>query len=147
MEIRIYNRKDDLLLTDEQVAALADFVCQEIDLDGKSCDIIFVDDKKLAAMHAEYLNDPTETDVITFDLGDDQIEGEIYISHEAAKAQAVTYHVSYDEEVLRLIIHGLLHLKGYTDTEPGQKKKMKAEEDCLLGKTRIEVSNKFKAMI
>ncbi len=106
----------------------------EIHLEAQSCAVIFVDDAFLKEMHGRYLSDPTETDVITFDLGETPVEGEIYISTDRASAQAEQYGTPAEEEIIRLIIHGLLHLKGYDDIEEQDRLKMKKEENRLTEK-------------
>lgn len=83
-------------------------------------------------MHETYLQDPAFTDVMTFNLGTDDIEGEIYISIDRVKENAELYAVSLKEEICRNIIHGLLHLKGYTDKTAVDRKPMKKLEDQLL---------------
>jgi rRNA maturation RNase YbeY len=83
-------------------------------------------------MHKVYLNNPEPTDVITFDLGEESVEGEIYISVDRAKEQSCLYNVALDEEIIRLMIHGLLHLKGFNDIEDEDRKEMKKEEYRLI---------------
>jgi probable rRNA maturation factor len=133
MEIEIFQIDPAFNLTENQIKKLIQGTCKEISLKAKSCHFIFVDDPTLAEMHGQYLNDPTPTDVITFDLGDDEIEGEIYISTDRAQAQAKQFNVSYKEEITRLIIHGLLHLAGYDDIEDSDRAEMKKLEDKLTG--------------
>jgi rRNA maturation RNase YbeY len=110
-------------------------VIGDVKLEAESLDIIFVDDDTLKEMHREYLDDPTFTDVITFDLGDDGvIEGELYISLDRAREQADTYGVPYFTEINRLIIHGILHLKGYDDLTDELRREMKIVENRLVEK-------------
>ena len=88
-------------------------------------------------MHEDYLNDPDYTDVMTFNLGDDAIEGEIYISADRIKENANIFEASIENEIFRNIIHGLLHLKGYTDKEVHEKSKMKQKEEELLRQLQV----------
>ncbi len=106
----------------------------EIDLEAQSCAVVFVDDVFLSEMHNRYLSDPSETDVITFNLGEAAVEGEIYISTDRASAQAEQYGTPAEEEIIRLIIHGLLHLKGYDDIDEQERLEMKKEENQLTEK-------------
>lgn len=106
----------------------------EINLEARSCAVIFVDDAFLKEMHGRYLSDPTVTDVITFNLGEEEVEGEIYISTERAAEQAKRYQTAPEEEIIRLIIHGLLHLKGYDDIAEQDRLEMKEEENRLTEK-------------
>ena len=74
------------------------------------------------------------TDVLAFPLDDkdDDVWGEIYISEEQARSQALTYGVPLEEELSRLVIHGLLHLLGFKDGDLHSKKQMTEREDVYL---------------
>lgn len=137
MEIQIHNFPEQLAGQASDWETFASKVAGNLGIEIESLNIIFVDDATLQKMHLEYLNDPEKTDVITFDLSEgEKIEAEIYISTERAEDQAKEYGVSFSEEVLRLIIHGLLHLKGYDDLEPEKRKIMKQEEEKLVSAFR-----------
>ncbi len=97
--------------------------------------IIFVDDEHLRRLHRDFLDDDTYTDVMTFNLGSEQaIEGEIYISVDRARVHAREFRVPLEEELVRLIIHGLLHLKGYDDQTPPERARMRTRENEHLKK-------------
>ncbi len=101
----------------------------------RNINIVFVDDEYITQLNKQYLNHNRTTDVISFHLNDDdKIEGEIYINIEQAKRQAKEYKIRISEELNRLLIHGTLHLIGYTDTTPRTKKKMSLLEDMYLEK-------------
>lgn len=103
--------------------------------EGKKIDelnYIFVDDDALLEINKQFLAHETFTDIITFDNNDDDdnfIEGDIFISVERVKENAQTYRVSFDEELIRVISHGLLHLCGYQDKTREQKKLMRLKEE------------------
>lgn len=108
--------------------------------------IIFVDDEHLRSLHRDFLNDDTYTDVMTFNLGNEQaIEGEIYISVDRARAHAREFRVPTEEELARLIIHGLLHLKGYDDQTPPERARMRTRENEHL-KKNAEIIHKLKSV-
>lgn len=132
MQIRIHNAEKNQQLSEEQLTKIYSWACSEINLEAESIDFIFVYDSVLKDMHDKYLNDPTFTDVITFNLGEGNIEGEIYISVDRARDQAPEYNVSFPEEIYRLGIHGLLHLKGYDDNTEKARIEMKAVENDLV---------------
>ena len=132
MEIQIHRRPDELDLTTQNIKELCRKVSLYIGLEAKYCSVIFVDIQEIIALHRDYLNDPSPTDVITFDVGDDAVEGEIYLCPQQAKIQAEEYGVSFREEVIRLIIHGILHLKGYNDIEAEERREMKTLENELV---------------
>ncbi len=132
MEIRIHNQTVKETPPPDTLKNMMEIVLKDIALDAASVDVIFVDDVTLKNMHAEYLNDSSYTDVITFNLGDEKIEGEIYVSVDRAQAQAETYNVTYFSEINRLIIHGILHLKGYNDLTEQERSAMKEIENRLV---------------
>ena len=96
--------------------------------------LIFVDDDKILELNKKYLNHNWVTDVITFPLNEENenLEGEIYISAPTAEKQANEYKVLLKEELLRLAIHGVLHLTGYNDKTETEKKEMRLKEDYYL---------------
>ena len=95
--------------------------------------IVFCDDTFLHQLNVEFLNHDTLTDIITFDYNQgDMIFGEIYISIERVKENAEEFSVSFDEELRRVIIHGVLHLCGYKDKSNEDKVLMRMKEDNYL---------------
>ncbi|MGC1241166.1 MAG: rRNA maturation RNase YbeY [Chryseosolibacter sp.] len=95
---------------------------------------ILCSDEYLLSMNKEYLNHKTLTDIITFDNSEipDAIEGDIFISIERVQANAVELATEFDEELHRVLIHGVLHLIGYGDNTPSEKKVMRKKEDAYL---------------
>jgi rRNA maturation RNase YbeY len=94
---------------------------------------IFCDDKYLHKLNVQFLNHDTYTDVITFDesLGS-QLSGEIYISVERVKENASSFGVSFEEELHRVMVHGLLHLCGYKDKSEEETLEMRRKENYYL---------------
>ena len=132
MELSIHNLDTKLSVGEKNIVDLIERTANKLKMDIQSVHIIFVDDEKLRTMHEYYLGDPDYTDVMTFNLGNSVIEAEIYISTDRVKDNAKTFEVSIENEILRTIIHGLLHLKGYKDKEDHEKKIMKQREEELL---------------
>lgn len=95
---------------------------------------IFCDDAYLSELNLSYLNHTTLTDIITFDYTDEGIiSGDIYISIERVKENALLYSKTFQDELNRIIIHGVLHLLGNKDKKPKDKAMMRKKEDeCLL---------------
>ena len=94
---------------------------------------IFTSNKQLRLINQEYLNHNYFTDVITFDYSEgDCISGEIYISKEQVRINALEYGIKMSEELKRVMIHGILHLLGYKDETPGEKADMSDREDEAL---------------
>lgn len=94
---------------------------------------IFCSDKFLLGINQQYLNHDTYTDIITFDMSEgDFIEGEIYISIPRVRENARMQKVTFQDELDRVIIHGLLHLLGYSDKGVRKKALMRKKEDASL---------------
>ena len=95
--------------------------------------ITFLTDPALAKLHADYLDDPSTTDVITFE-GDESIghAGDVCVSADTALAYSKKHSKDFSEELLRYVVHGWLHLAGYDDLEPRKKRRMRAAEDRAL---------------
>jgi probable rRNA maturation factor len=95
--------------------------------------VTFLTDPALAKLHADYLDDPSTTDVITFE-GDESLghAGDICVSVDTALAYAEKHGVPFAEELLRYVIHGWLHLAGYDDLEPRKKRRLRAAEERAL---------------
>jgi rRNA maturation RNase YbeY len=98
--------------------------------------IIFVDNKKIHSLNKDYLNHDYPTDVIAFPIekANNFVEGEIYISIDEATKQASELNISQNEEIWRLLIHGVLHLLEYDDQLIEQRIAMKKKEDFYLTK-------------
>jgi probable rRNA maturation factor len=104
---------------------------------------IFISDTELLKMNQLYLKHDTFTDVITFPLSDPSspqspVEGEIYISLERVRENAGRFTVPFTEEIRRVMVHGVLHLMGYTDEKPRDRLKMKEKEDLYLSLPSIQ---------
>ncbi|GAK88201.1 metal-dependent hydrolase YbeY [Nonlabens ulvanivorans] len=91
---------------------------------------VFCSDDFLLEINQKYLSHDTLTDIITFDYcEDDFIHGEIYISVDRVKDNAKDFVVSFDDELLRVMSHGLLHLIGFGDKADDEKLTMRLKED------------------
>ena len=104
----------------------------------ESLNFIFCSDEYLHQVNVAYLDHDTFTDIITFDQsdGDHLLEGDIFISIERVAENAKQLNVALDEELHRVIIHGVLHLMGYNDKSDEEKDRMrKKEEACLSLRT------------
>jgi probable rRNA maturation factor len=94
---------------------------------------ILTNDNSLREMNRKYLKHNYFTDVISFGWGEGRVvEGEVYISVDTVKRNAQNYKVSYKSEILRVIIHGTLHLLGYNDKSMIEKIEMRRLEDMWL---------------
>ena len=94
---------------------------------------IFVDDEEILRVNREYLQHDYYTDIITFDYTEgDTISGDLFISLDTVRTNAEQFDKPYDEELHRVIIHGILHLCGINDKGPGEREIMEAAEDKAL---------------
>ncbi len=94
---------------------------------------LFCDDERILAVNREYLGHDYYTDIITFDYCEgDIINGDLVISLDTVRTNAEKFSKDYDEELHRVIIHGILHLCGEKDKGPGEREKMEAAEDRAL---------------
>lgn len=102
----------------------------------KRLNFIFCSDAYLHGLNMDYLNHDTLTDIITFPYSNSQevIEGDIFISIERIKENALSFQVPFMQELKRVIIHGVLHLCGYKDKSKIEKEEMRAKENFYLGK-------------
>ena len=97
-------------------------------------DYIFCDDKYLLSLNKKFLSHNTLTDIITFDNSAGIIiSGEIYISVQRVKENAKKYSPSFNDELLRVMVHGVLHLCGYKDKSKKDKLLMRHKEDYYTG--------------
>ncbi|MBR2237513.1 MAG: rRNA maturation RNase YbeY [Prevotella sp.] len=94
---------------------------------------LFCDDEKILEVNKEYLQHDYYTDIITFDYcEDDVLNGDIVISLDTVHSNAEKLGKDYDEELHRVIIHGILHLCGLNDKGPGEREQMEAAENQAL---------------
>ncbi len=95
---------------------------------------IFCTDKYLARLNKDFLNHSTLTDIITFDNSnsDKSIDADIYISIERVAENATKFKNSFNDELHRVMIHGILHLLGFKDKKASEKALMRKKEDACL---------------
>ena len=94
---------------------------------------LFCDDEKILEVNKEYLQHDYYTDIITFDYcEDDVLNGDIVISLDTVRSNAEQLGKDYDDELHRVIIHGILHLCGLNDKGPGEREQMEAAENQAL---------------
>ena len=94
---------------------------------------LFCDDEKILEVNNEYLGHDYYTDIITFDYDEDNIiNGDLFISLDTVRTNAEKFGKEYEEELHRVIIHGILHLCGINDKGPGEREIMEAAENKAL---------------
>jgi probable rRNA maturation factor len=100
----------------------------------KEINYIFCTDEYLLQLNQSFLNHKTLTDIITFDNseGKKALEGEIYISIERVQENSLKFKTDFEDELHRVMIHGVLHLIGYKDKKPSEKALMRKKEEACL---------------
>ncbi len=93
---------------------------------------IFCNDKFLLSLNKKFLKHDKFTDIITFQYPSKEISGELFISVPRVKENAKKFGASFENEMQRVMIHGILHLCGFKDKSPEQKQKMRKREDYYL---------------
>ena len=100
---------------------------------------IFCSDEYLHQINVDYLNHDTYTDIITFDNSEeaDKLESDIFISIDRVKDNSKEYSKSFNRELYRVMIHGVLHLLGFHDHTDEEKKEMREKEEACLSLLKI----------
>lgn len=94
---------------------------------------MFVNDEKILEVNRTYLNHDYYTDIITFDYCEDKVlHGDLVISLDTVRSNAELFNRPYEDELYRVIIHGILHLCGINDKGPGEREIMEAAENKAL---------------
>lgn len=96
--------------------------------------IVLCDDAMIRAINARFLQHDWPTDVISFPLRHQPLEGEIYISVDTAQQQAADYGVGLANELVRLAVHGVLHLLGYDDDTDDGRAQMQTAQECYVAR-------------
>ena len=140
MEVEISNPADALVSLDALREVVLEVVPWVLTCPGPGSnhlrslshlDIALVDDGRIARIHGVFLNDPTPTDVITFEYG------EIVASAETARRMAGELHLPFEEELVRYVIHGLLHLAGHDDHDLDEARIMHGIQEEIVRETQL----------
>ncbi len=100
---------------------------------------IMTSDEELLALNKEFLNHDYYTDILTFDRSEyKRLCGDIFISLERVEENASTHQVDREEELRRVMVHGLLHMMGYKDASEEDKKEIRKKEDHYLRMFHVE---------
>ena len=117
------------------LAEIAEKICGDHSVQEGEVGFIFVETDYIIKLNQQYFDKSTATDVISFllsDLDEPAVAGEVYVCTDTARIQAKNYSVTVENELLRLAIHGLLHVLGYDDQTSTEKTEMTQKEDFYL---------------
>lgn len=135
-----FNYETDFQLDNEE--AFENWISRVIASESKELgeiSYIFCDDEYLHKINVAYLNHDDLTDIISFDYSEGKIlQGDIFISIERVKDNAHDFNVPFDEELKRVMIHGVLHYCGYKDKSEADEKIMRSKEDEKVAMFHVE---------
>lgn len=118
-------------LDDGMIRRIAAAVLKKVGRSSGALDIAFLDDRAMRVCNRRYTRHDRTTDVLSFPL-EDPVFGQIVISIDRAAAQSVAYGTGRAEELVRYVVHGILHLCGYDDITRADRERMSAKEDRIL---------------
>ena len=123
----------ELEFTLENEANIGEWLSEVILSENKSegeINYIFCDDDYLLEINQQYLNHDSLTDIISFDYSvGNELHGDVFISVERVRENATDFNVSFEEELKRVLVHGILHYCGYKDKSEEDEKTMRLKED------------------
>jgi rRNA maturation RNase YbeY len=135
-----FNYETDFTLDNEEAIAawLTNVITSENKKEGE-INYIFCDDEYLHKINLEYLNHDTLTDIISFDytMGN-EISGDVFVSIERVKDNAKDFNVVFEEELKRVLVHGVLHYCGYKDKGEAEELLMRSKEDEKIALFHVE---------
>lgn len=129
-----FNYEDAFQLEDEQKVSdwISDVISAEDCKEG-NINYVFCNDEYLHKINVDFLNHDTLTDIISFDYSvGKELHGDIFISIERVEDNAKDFKVSFQDELHRVIVHGVLHYCGYNDKTDDEAKVMRSKEDFYL---------------
>jgi rRNA maturation RNase YbeY len=135
-----FNYETNFTLENEEAISswLSQVIMSEDKKEGE-INYIFCDDEYLLKINLEYLNHDTLTDIISFDYSmGNELNGDIFVSVERVQDNANDFKVSFEEELKRVLVHGVLHYCGYKDKTDADEQLMRSKEDEKLAMFHVE---------
>jgi probable rRNA maturation factor len=135
-----FNYETEFIIENEEAIAtwLSRVIVSENKKEGE-INYIFCDDEYLLKINLEYLNHDTLTDIISFDYSmGNELNGDIFVSVERVRDNANDFKVSFEDELKRVLVHGILHYCGYQDKSDEDEKIMRSKEDEKLAMFHVE---------
>ena len=141
-EINIFKEYRDIDFHKDHIIQLINLSLESKKYNQVKINLILCDNEKLNSFKRQYFDDDVLTDIVTFPIiNDNDLEAEIYISIEMAKINADEFNVSLNNELSRLIIHGVLHLIGFNDDTEDSKKIMFSKQEEIISNFKKDVCN------
>ena len=139
MGIRITNQTSKYVLPHSKLTKLIKKILRVLGVKKAGLGVFFCNDRKIRALNKKYLRHDRPTDVIAFGLGEGaRVQGDIVISLETTERQALEYGNTFDYELAFYLCHGILHLLGWKDKTPKQRKRMWEKQKAVLKQLRIQ---------
>jgi probable rRNA maturation factor len=134
--IAISNRQRARRINLRLLEKIATAALEELKIVQAELSVVLTGAKEMASLNEKFLGHEGPTDVITFDYKEAKLElhGEVFVCVAEAEKQAKEFGTSWQSELVRYVVHGILHLTGHDDLKPMARKKMKREEGRVLGK-------------
>ena len=141
LEINVVNRQRVKTINVRWLRQITQAALAELNVETAELGITLLSARAMAQLNWRYLQHEGATDVITFDhsiaevgarKADRRLHGELFICVDVAVAQANVFHTCWQAEVVRYVVHGILHLLGYDDTKPALRRTMKRAENRLV---------------
>ena len=140
INLSISQTQDSYQYHSKAIKDLCKLVLNDTNYESISIEIIFCDDNHLSKLKIKYFNEDVLTDVLAFPIKNDAVlESEIYISYDRALANSKEFDVSLNNEIVRLIVHGLLLLLGYRDDNAESKKIMFDKQESIVESCNIKI--------
>ena len=140
INLSVSQTQDSYYYNDQAIKDLCNLALSDASYKSVSLDIIFCDDNYLSKLKMKYFNEDVLTDVLAFPIKNDTVlESEIYISYDRALASSKEFDVPLNSEIIRLIVHGLLHLLGYRDDNAESKKIMFDKQESIVESCNIDI--------
>jgi probable rRNA maturation factor len=116
----------------KEIETIASRILRLLGKEEMELSISFVNDTSIRQLNRKYFASYRSTDVIAFPMKDENLLGDVVISVDRALTQAREYSQPFKKELIRLIIHGILHLTGFTDTETSERMRMEKRQETIL---------------
>ena len=124
---------------EEKLINYLDWLVKHEHFKAGDINLVFTDNAEIIRLNRKYLNHDYYTDVITFYYQDpDLLSGDIFISLDKVSENALDYQTDFDNELLRVIFHGFLHLVGFNDQTEEEIRQMRRKEDYYLDHYNLE---------
>lgn len=138
--LEIHQEHPTLRLDEARVRAVVDAVCEGEGVRLASLGVVLGDHRLVHDLNREWLGHDDETDVVSFVLDEDaqargEIDGEVYVDLDTAAERAPEFGATMEQEALRYVVHGLLHLVGHDDATDAERASMRTLEDRYLAAT------------